>query len=1147
MKEQPKYNPKEIEPKWQEYWAKHKTFEVKEDKKKDKYYALIEFPYPSGEGLHVGHPRPFTAMDVVARKKRMEGYNVLYPMGFDAFGLPTENFAIKTGQPPADVTKKNIANFTRQLKALGYCFDWSRQVDTTDPKYYKWTQWQFLQFFKHGLAYKKNQPINWCPKDKIGLANEEVVNGCCERCGTAVEKRNKEQWMLAITKYADKLLEGLKNVDYIPQARTQQENWIGRSEGAEITFKLRMVPGQEDDKHTVTVFTTRPDTIFGATFLAISAELAKKWVEAGWQASGEVKNYIEKTLSEQKVLDRSEKEKTGVDAGIKAVNPVSQEEIPVWVTNYVLSGVGTGAIMAVPAHDERDFEFAKKYNLKIKEVVAQQLKSSEKNSKHRDCVKAVIFNDKGEVLITHEVAAPVAGVQFSLPGGGYEKGESDEEALKRELEEEIGVKNYSVSEFLGTVETNYLKPDGAYRIRQVKGFCVKVLQDTIIQPEKNGETIPMWVTVEDALKKISASDPRFHPEKEILLRATGKAPVCFSNDGVVVGSDFLNDLSTEQAKEKIIAWLEEKGVGKRQVNYKLRDWVFSRQRYWGEPIPLVFCEKCENKKYNFIIIHGYTSNSKRGFKPWLQAELEKQGHKVWNPDLPNTDNPSVAEQVKYILDNASFAIDEHTVLVGHSLGGAVAYKLLEKLKNQVAKVVLVDPVVKPEYNDKPRPGVLQSSDWKFNWKKIKASAHEFVILGDKNFTVIKAEHLRELSENLGGGLRLVEPTVQHFSSSDKQEGSVTVEPAVLEACQPSGWMSLPESELPLTLPKVEKYQPTDNGESPLAAITDWVNTKCPQCGGPAKRETDTMPNWAGSSWYFLRYADPHNDKEFASMEKLKYWTPVDWYNGGMEHTVLHLLYSRFWNQFLFDIGLVPTSEPYKKRTSHGLIMGPDGEKMSKSRGNVINPDEMIEKFGADALRTYIMFMGPFDQAVAWDTNGLVGVRRFLDKVWGLKDKVVDAPAKNTGLTSLVHQTIKKVSEDIEKMSFNTAVAALMEFSNTLVKEEKISKAGYGVLLKLASVFAPHMCEELWQQLGNKESIAFTEWPKYDAQLAKDATVTIAVQINGKVRDELTVDAEILEAEVKKLALSSDKVQKWLDGKEPKKVIYVKGKLISIVV
>ncbi|MFA5061740.1 MAG: class I tRNA ligase family protein [Patescibacteria group bacterium] len=770
-----KYNPKKIEKKWQKFWEENKTFEVAEEKAKNKFYALIEFPYPSGEGLHVGHPRPFTAMDVIARKKRMEGFNVLYPIGFDSFGLPTENYAIKTGKAPQEVTEKNIANFTRQLKMLGYSFDWSRVINTSDPEYYKWTQWQFLQFFKHGLAYKKKIAINWCPKDKIGLANEEVVDGKCERCGTPVEKRDKEQWMLAIRKYADKLLAGLKDVDYIERAKIQQENWIGRSEGAEVDFSLKK------HKEKIKVFTTRPDTLFGATYMVLSPEH-----ELVQKLKPEIKNWnkVEKYLEEAKRksdLERTElqKEKTGVELqGIKAINPVNNEEIPVWVADYVLTSYGTGAIMAVPAHDERDREFAEKFKLEIREMVPENM-------------------------------------------------------------------------------------------------------------------------------------------------------------------------------EKIMKWLEEKGVGKAVVNYKLRDWVFSRQRYWGEPIPLVYCEHC------------------------------------------------------------------------------------------------------------------------------------------------------------------------------------------------GGWIPLPEDQLPLELPKVKKYEPTDTGESPLAAMEKWVNTKCPKCGGPARRETDTMPNWAGSSWYFLRYCDPHNDQTFAAADKLRYWMPVDWYNGGMEHVVLHLLYSRFWNQFLYDIGEVPASEPYKKRTSHGLILAKGGEKMSKSKGNVINPDEMVEQFSADTLRAYIMFMGPFDQAVEWDTNGLVGVQRFLEKVWQMQEKL--SAESSPKLVALLHQTIAKVSEDIDGMRFNTAIAKMMELVNEMVDRQAVSKSDYEILIKLLSPFAPHLANEIWELLGNKSDLAFEPWPKFNAALAKDSEFTLAVQVNGKLRDAILVDAGISEAEAKQTALASEKVQKWLEGKKPKKVIYVKGKLISIVV
>lgn len=1063
-----KYDPKKIEKKWQNFWKKNGTFVVKEKNpstslRAKKFYGLVEFPYPSGAGLHVGHPRSYTAMDVITRKHRMQGENVLYPIGFDAFGLPTENFAIKTGRPPVEVTKENIATFTRQLQELGFGFDWSRVVDTTDPKYYKWTQWIFLQLYKHGLAYKKKQPINWCPKDKIGLANEEVVTlstssgqaASCERCGGPVEKRDKEQWMLAITKYGDSLLEGLKEVDYIERAKVQQENWIGRSEGATIKFPI------SNFQFPIEVFTTRPDTIFGATYLVIAPEHPAVVQSQEFIVNREEVNQYVDTAKKKSDMERSamDKEKTGVELkGVKAINPASGEEISIWVADYVLGSYGTGAIMAVPAHDERDFEFAKKFGLPIYSIL----------------VDKIVDNSQ---------------LDFE-----------DNQILK----------------------VRYLSKEDNGR------FSSEVLE---------------------IAKKQAAIEIKNGP---------------IVNHGILFNSGEYSGLWSEIAKEKIITWLEAKGIGQRKVQFKLRDWVFSRQRYWGEPIPLVHCDACEQKKYNYIILHGFGSTSKRGFKPWLQKELEKQGHTVWNPDLPNTDKPKVNEQAQFVLDNAPFPIDQNTIIVGHSLGGPVTYRVLEKTKKKIHKAILVDPAYKPSYNDKPRPAVDASSNWRFDWKKIKSKANKFVILADQSYSVIKKEHLVELSEKVNGDLLVVTPTYRHFSSPDKQDGSVTQEPEVLNAATISGWVPLPEKELPLKLPKVEKYQPTDTGESPLAAMDKWVKTKCPQCGGPARRETDTMPNWAGSSWYFLRYCDPKNDKEFASMKKLKYWMGertigsellasnsggVDWYNGGMEHTVLHLLYSRFWNQFLYNIGVVPTLEPYKKRTSHGIILASDGEKMSKSRGNVVNPDDMIREYGADALRTYILFMGPFDQAVAWDTNGLVGVRRFLDRVWNLQEKVGEdkqLTMNNKQLLTTLHQTIKKVTEDIEAMRFNTAVAKLMELSNEMQKSEQLSVISYQQLIKLLSPFAPHICEEIWANLGNKNTIAFADWPEFDPQLIIEQTLTIAIQINGKLRATMEISTDADEESIKKMAFSLDNVQKWVENKVPKKVIYIKGKMLSIV-
>ena len=800
------YVPGDIEPKWQKYWEDHKAFEASDDHTKPKYYCLIEFPYPSGAGLHVGHPRSNTALDIIARKRRMEGYNVLYPIGYDAFGLPTENYAIKNHVHPAFVTRQNIDHFREQLKKIGFSFDYSREVNTTDPSYYKWTQWIFLQLYKHGLAYKNEMPINWCPSCKCGLANEEVVEGKCERCGSEVVRRVKNQWMLRITAYAQKLLDGLEHVDFIDRVKTQQRNWIGRSEGAEVDFQLTPVPEK------LRVYTTRPDTLFGATYMVISPEhpLIDKYKD-------QITNYdallaYREAAAKKSDFERTEmaRDKTGVQIeGVRAVNPVNGREIPVWVSDYVLMSYGTGAIMAVPAHDERDWAFAKKFGLPIIEVVA----------------------------------------------GG----------------------------------------------KNVQEECFPDVQT-----------------------------------------------------GTLVNSDFLNGLSVEEAKKKIIDFLTEKGIGERKVNFKLRDWVFSRQRYWGEPIPIIHCPKC-------------------------------------------------------------------------------------------------------------------------------------------------------------------------------------------------GMVPLEEKELPLLLPDVEHYEPTDDGQSPLSRMTDWVNVKCPRCGGDAQRETDTMPQWAGSSWYFLRYCDPHNDKEFASREALDYWMPVDWYNGGMEHTTLHLLYSRFWHLFLHDLGLVSAPEPYQKRTSHGMILGENGEKMSKSRGNVINPDDTIAQIGADAFRMYEMFMGAFDQAIPWSTNGAKGCRKFLDRVWRLQEILTDDEGVSEELRVSVNQTIKKVSEDYERMKFNTAIAQMMTLVNEMYQKGGVTKGELKALLLLLSPVSPHICEEIWQLQGFGAPVYTQSWPQYDEKYLTRNEVEIAVQVNGKVRSKLMIPVTMTRESAQEELPRLPAVQQIVGDRQIVKVIFVPGRLLNIVV
>ncbi len=971
-----KYNHKKVEKSWQKEWEKKKAFEAKDNSAKPKFYGLIEFPYPSGDGLHVGHVRSNTAMDIIARKRRAEGFEVLYPIGWDAFGLPTENYAIKTGVAPQIVTKKNTDTFRRQLKSMGFSFDWDREVNTTDPAYYKWTQWIFLEMFKKGLAYKKRMAINWCPKDKIGLANEEVIDGKCERCGTEVEQREKEQWMLAITKYADRLDKDLDTVDFLEKIKIQQRNWIGKSEGAEIGFEIVFSHGQKPGR--ILVFTTRPDTLFGVTYLVLSPE--HPWVTLAiddahkgvLDNADEVKTYVELARKKDvKERTSADKEKTGVELkGVKAIHPISKEKIPVFVADYVLADYGTGAIMAVPAHDERDFAFAKKYNLPVKEVIAPLIHVSEgayafkpeKKTVSRKCILAIVKHwEKDEYLVLESKKHTWA--TFVI--GGIDVNESAESAVRREIAEETGFVDIKAMKTLGgNVFARHFAPHkDENRYAELSGFFVELgsdKRDRIADHEINHQ-VSRWVKAEDIAKTL-------HPKITDWVfwqRHSGKGDA-LTEKGVLINSGEFSGIESSEAMKKIT----EKAGGKMVTTYKLRDWVFSRQRYWGEPIPLVYCSSC-----------------------------------------------------------------------------------------------------------------AKTSEGKEN----------------------------------------------------------------------AGWIPVPEEKLPVKLPKVEKYQPTDTGESPLAAIEKWVKTKCPICGGNARRETDTMPNWAGSSWYYLRYVDPSNKTTFAETGKLTYWTPVDWYNGGMEHTTLHLLYSRFWHKFLFDQGLVPTAEPYKKRTSHGLILAEGGVKMSKSKGNVINPDSLVETVGADALRLYEMFMGPFDQPIAWSNDGVVGTRRFLDRIWRFGNELSDtkkgktAPNRNVSeqVTSLLNATIKKVSADIEAMKFNTAVSSLMVLLNTLEKEQA-DKESFSVFLKLLSPFAPYMTEELWRKLGNKESIHVAPWPHFDETKMQVGRVQVVVQIDGKVRASFAPSEAENEEVLRREAEALSEVQKWLGGKTIKKVIIIKNKIVSFV-
>ena len=943
------YDHRKLEKKWQKVWEKSGLYKATEKKSKKKSYLLIEFPYPSGEGMHVGHIRSNTAMDVIARKRRAEGYNVLYPIGWDAFGLPAENYALKTGIHPAIITKKSIDNFRRQLKDLGFSFDWSREVNTTDPAYYRWTQWIFLQLYKHGLAYKNKSAINWCPKDKIGLANEEVIDGKCERCGTQTEKREKEQWLLAITKYAERLDKDLDTVDFLEKIKLQQRNWIGKSEGAEIDFAIT------GRKEKITVFTTRVDTLFGATFVVLAPEHPLVSVlSEDVSNKKEITDYVTKTKKISEMERTAEgKEKTGVEIkGVKAINPANKEEVPVFVADYALPHYGTGALMAVPAHDERDYAFAQKFKIPVKQVIAPRYYQATEPGVFRP-KEPVVEKDGVIALIKHWKEDKYMGLKWkdvawlTLLTGGVDQGHTPEQTVIKEIKEETGFLNPKIVKNFGVVDGIFYHVP-KQRNQHVHGHIFYVeLQNgekEKVDPTEEAKHEIKWMTLKELENSLTGDTHKYFVD----IFQNGYRP--YEGAGSLVNSGKFTGLESEKAKAEII-----KAVGgKKKTTFKLRDWVFSRQRYWGEPIPMINCGKC-------------------------------------------------------------------------------------------------------------------------------------------------------------------------------------------------GWVPVPEKDLPVELPKVKNYQPTDTGESPLATIDKWVKTKCPTCKGPARRETDVMPNWAGSSWYFLRYTDPKNKKVFASEKALKHWTPVDWYNGGMEHTTLHLLYSRFWHKFLFDLKLVPTSEPYMKRTSHGLILAGDGEKMSKSRGNVVNPDDVIERLGADSLRLYEMFMGPFDQPISWNTDSIVGMYRFLERVWRLREKVSPRAELDSSTETLFNQTIEKVGKDIEDMRFNTAVSQMMVLQNAFDKHSAIPLTHYKTLLRLLAPFAPHMTEELWQELKGKKSIHLEPWPSYDKSKLSRSEVTIAVQVNGKVRATLEVSTDLEESEVVARAEGLPDMEKWLSGQIIKKRIYVPGKIVNFVI
>ncbi len=1034
MDKQQPYNPLEIEPKWQAIWEEEKIYQAQDFSDKPKKYILIEFPYASGEGLHVGHCRPYTALDIVARKSRMDGHNVLFPFGWDAFGLPTENYAIKHGINPTQVTAKNTANFKKQAQRVGFSFDWSREIDTSKPEYYQWTQWIFLQLYKAGLAYKKKMPINWCPSCKIGLANEEVISGNCERCGTPTTKRELSQWMLKITAYADKLLEGLKEVDYLPAIKEQQINWIGRSEGASIQFPIHdfSLTGPNCCRQfSIEVFTTRADTLFGVTFLVLAPEHELINQITTSEQKKEVEKYVNLALVKSNIERQENKEKTGVFTGSYAINPINNEKIPIWVADYVLADYGTGAIMAVPSHDQRDYDFAQKYNLPIKEVI-----------KHND-------------------------------------GNSS-------------------------------------------------LQDSQI----------------------------------------------FSGQGIAYNSGEFSGLESSLAAEKIITWLEEKKLGHKQVNYNLRDWVFSRQHYWGEPIPIVYCEHCKNTKQKALLIHGFEGSGNNHWFPWIKKQLEQAGFEVFTPDLPDPSHPDLKQwlaTLQPIISN----FGPQDIIIGHSLGSKAALHLLAANNIHIKHLFLVASAIS-EISQRDWSSLatkLANSDLnalqKFWQEPIdlhlvdQLAATVSLVISDDDPLI----PLHSRQDILPGWNLAVWSKQGHFTQSEHSQLLDWIMSA-----KNDGLVPLPISDLPLVLPPVENYQPTDTGESPLAAITDWVETTCPVCGHSAKRETDTMPNWAGSSWYYLRYCDPHNNRSFADFAKLQYWSPVDLYNGGMEHVTLHLLYSRFWHKFLYDQGFVPTPEPYFQRIAHGMVLGEGGVKMSKSKGNVINPMDVINEYGADTLRGYEMFMGPYPDAIPWDTNGVKGVNRFMYKLWNLaqeiilvNEKIIETPEqwlyssaeiRETGLATLVHKNIKHITELYGKMSFNTVVSNLMIFLNDLIDQKTTFppatdpvawRQALEAFILLLSPICPHITEEIWQNLGHKQSITITPWPQYNPDLTTEELLTIPVQVNGKRRSEIILPASTDQAEIINQAKATPEVAKFLVDKTIVKEIYVPGKIVNLVV
>jgi len=1087
------YDHKIIEKKWQEIWDKTGLYETAESTKAPKFYVLDMFPYPSGEGLHVGHPKGYIATDVVARMKTLQGYNVLHPMGWDAFGLPAENYAIKNEIHPKVSVDKNITTFKKQLKIIGFSYDWSREINTTDPAYYKWTQWIFIQMFKKGLAYESNEPVIWCPSCKTTLANEDLEDGKCERCGTEVIRKPMRQWVLKITDYADRLLKDLdsKDLDWETQIKEQQKNWIGRSEGTEISFAIK---GQ---KKSINVFTTRVDTIFGCTYVLLAPEhklidqlrpSIKNWKEVeGYLIKAQKKSDLERT--------ELQKDKTGVKLeGLMAINPFNKEEIPIFIADYVLGGYGTGAVMAVPAHDNRDSEFARKYDLPIKEVIIPRV--VDKHDPPKEGAET-IFRRAVQVILVDPKNDKVLALKWkkfpwtTFITGGIEGDESEIEAAKRETFEETGYQDIEYVRTLGgQVESHfYANHKGVNRKAHFTALVFKLKSDKKkdISAEESSIHELAWMTWDELHqdKNVKCS------EYDIWLDRYFNKEHPFVEDGVLIDSGEFTELESREARKKMTTWLQKEKLGEAKVNYKMHDWVFSRQRYWGEPIPIIHCEKCAFEKY------------KKDAKLTLNFYYEE----VWE-DL---------KAGRKTLETRALNPDEQGRYFGNANVGDILHF---------------------NFKDKKTKRITEEKLFKIKTKKIYSAVKE--IYDDKlALSKLGKKHYSSLKE-----LEADYSYTSNYLDRIKSNGLIAweVEPVTLA-------IPVPENELPVKLPEVESYEPAGTGESPLAGISDWVNTTCPKCGGGAKRETNTMPQWAGSSWYYLRYIDPSNDKNLVDSKKEKEWMPVDLYVGGAEHATRHLIYARFWHKFLYDIGVASTKEPFQKLVHVGIINASDGRKMSKRWGNVINPDEMVNKYGADSLRVYEMFMGPFTQSIAWSTDGVKGARRFLERIYKYSPTWLENETLET--ESQISRTIKKVTEDITGFRFNTAIATLMTFVNHLYENNSegnaITRETLEKFLVLLSPFAPHLAEELWEKIGNNESIFKANWPVFDSKLIVDELLTVAVQINGKIRDQVLINKGAKEVEVLKLAQNSEKAAKYLNGAKIVKVVYVPDKLLSLVI